>query len=101
MKLKIKEKIDTKVKELDEKIENADPKEVLWWSVQAGLTVSYIAWLAGVIRTAKRATALDYLALEDGIMTFDPDRFNGWAMRVPPKRIKRFWKDLRRSNRTK
>lgn len=93
--IKIKEKIETAYNDVKDRIHYADPETVLCCALVAGYYVATIAYVAGTLRTAKRATGLMYLAREDGIMKFNEDKFNGWALRQDPKRIKKFWKKQR------
>lgn len=88
-----KENIEEKKETVIDKIRNSDPETVLYWSLVIGYCVANAAFIVGTIATARRAVGLMYLAREDGIMAFDEDRFNGWAFRQPPKRLKKFWKD--------
>ena len=89
----IKEKLEKAYNDVKDSIHYADPETVLCCALLAGYYVATNAYIAGTLRTAKRATGLMYLAREDGIMKFNEDKFNGWALRQDPKRIKKFWKD--------
>lgn len=89
----LKEKLETAYNTVKDRIHYADPETILCGALVAGYYVATIAYVAGTLRTAKRACGLMYLAREDGIMKFNEDKFNGWALRQDPKRIKKFWKD--------
>lgn len=91
--IKVKKSIEEKKETVIDKIRNSDPETVLYWSLMIGYYAAHVAFIVGTIATARRATGLMYLAREDGIMVFDEDQFNGWALRQSPKRLKEFWKN--------
>ena len=91
--INVKKNIEEKKETVIDKIRNSDPETILYWSLVIGYYAVHAAFIVGTIATAKRATGLMYLAREDGIMSFDTDRFNGWALRQSPKRLKEFWKN--------
>ena len=93
--INIKGKLETAYNTVKDRIHETDPETVLCCALVAGYYVATIAYVAGTLRTAKRATGLMYLAREDGIMKFNEDKFNGWALRQDQKRIKDFWKNQR------
>lgn len=91
----MKEILNKKMEELDEKLVNMDEDKFLnrCCIASAGVIALYGAYMLGRWHVARYLSGALYLANEAGVLDFNQDAFNGFLLRTPEKVVRMAWKN--------